>query len=482
MQAQGQAERSAVGRCEARLGRRSWPHRARLAVIRRPSRSGCEQRRWRVAVHRRSLRARRAYPPIPRLVGLARQDATDQAPVDGQHNPSRRRRLAHENRSRLGGTAAQRPSRIRLGPRCATGGRRRRYPRSREPCGLRAASWVRRPVRRGRGRLHRPGGWRDRLFSRKAIARSAPARTALSSDAIAGVATRRTIAYSCCKAAVGSRHQTAGCCLRLLPALRPAGRFTSPCFCARSGALWHSPPGSAKGDRGNASHRWRASTTPVPSREPSISGVAGIVGFAPGHACTQFRSRVDAQLAVRASELCFNGLRADEEHRGHSGVGVTGGSESCYPLFCRSQVFAESRVPGPGRPTRPKPARPTAGCRRVRRSPAPRPTRPWPRGVACAVGGCVPAPEGCALVQSASAAARGLPRRALRPPQRRQGLRLLRGAGHGNARRRRSPRCDRAPSAGLEPLHDDFRLRRAPCRDQSLGCVAGQEDSSSGRL
>ena len=66
------------------------------------------------------------------------------------------------------------------GPRCATGGRRRRYPRSREPCGLRAASWVRRPVRRGRGRLHRPGGWRDRLFSRKAIARSAPARTALS--------------------------------------------------------------------------------------------------------------------------------------------------------------------------------------------------------------------------------------------------------------------------------------------------------------
>ena len=48
----------------------------------------------------------------------------------------------------------------------------------------------------------------------------------------------------------------------------------------------------------------------------------------------------------------------------------------------------------------------------------------------------------------AATAREALSRRALRPPQRRQGLRLLRGAGHGNARRRRSPTCDRAPVRG----------------------------------
>ena len=44
------------------------------------------------------------------------------------------------------------------------------------------------------------------------------------------------------------------------------------------------------------------------------------------------------------------------------------------------------------------------------------------------------------------------------------------------------PRPVERRSARLEPVHDDLRLRRAPCRDQGLGCVAGQQHSSGRRL
>ena len=62
-----------------------------------------------------------------------------------------------------------------------------------------------------------------------------------------------------------------------------------------------------------------------------MRGGAAASAFWPCHAGTELGSRVDVELAVRASELCLHGLRADVEHRGHGGVREAGGSESRYP-------------------------------------------------------------------------------------------------------------------------------------------------------